>query len=154
MKKIIRHPITNALCIGLFSLFYAIIFFWTVHSDAFKAELLYATDIKGSSFLENWSKILFEGQHMVLAYILLVVTVVIIILLLIRKKPYDEYQINILVNCLLIALSLILIVIALFFLFVITNPTNIVEKFMCFISIHWITVVFADLFYITLSCRK
>lgn len=124
MKRIISHPVTNAVCISIFSLFYGIVFIATA---------------KGAA-------------QVVAACGLLGLTVLVDSLLLRRRRSYDEYHTTILVTCLVIALVLMMITVAVFFLMILSQPTGVVEKFSLFAAIHWGTVVLADLAYV-LICR-
>ena len=153
MKRILKHPQTNAVCIGAFSAFYAILFFVTAGRVEFENILYYIKLEKNlDSFWSLWSFFLAVGHHRFIAITLAAVTLLVIWLLLTRRKSYDEYHTYRLIGCLIIALVLTLIAIALFFLIVLNEPIGIVEKFMLFIVIHWTTVVLADLAYVLL-CR-
>lgn len=121
MKRLLKHPGTNAACLSIFSLFYALVF-------------------------------ILRLDKAVLAIALLLVTALVVVLLLARRKPFDEYHTALLLSCLAVALVLTLIAIAIFFLIVLYDPTQVIEKFTGFITIHWATVVLADLVFILL-CR-
>ena len=122
MRQLLKSPTINAVCISLFTAFYAVIFFVT-------------------------------GHHKYIATALTAVTAIVVVLLLTRRKPHDEYHTAILTNCLVIASIMTLIAIAIFYLIILADPTDIIEKFTLFIAIHWTTVVFANLIYVLL-CRK
>ena len=153
MSNILKRPQTNALCIGVFSAFYATLFFITANHVEF-TNLLYHIRLeqKANSFWNRWSSFLAAGNHRYIAMTLVAVTLFVVLLLLLRRKSYDEYHTHRLIGCLVVALVLTLIAIALFFLLVLSEPAGIVEKFMLFIVIHWATVVLADLAYVLL-CR-
>jgi hypothetical protein len=84
---------------------------------------------------------------------MIAVTILVVVLLVISRRPYDEYHTAILNNCLLVAVVLTLVAIAVFFVIVLNEPSGIVGKFTLFIAIHWTTVVFANLAYVLL-CRR
>jgi len=150
MKRILRSPAVNAVCISLFTAFYALVFFISSKNPGFENGL-YDNEI--AYFWSAWSSFLASGNHLYIACVLIVVTVLIIILLIMRRRPYDEYQTSILTHCLVVASVLTLVAIALFYLMILNEPGDIIGKFTLFIVIHWTTVVFADLVYV-LSCRR
>lgn len=153
MNRILRHPATNAVCISLFTAFYALIFIITSKHIEFSRLMYYSRENHNSdSFLESWSAFLDAGYHAYIAYALIAVTVLIVIFLSLRRRAYDEYHTSLLIQCLIVALMLTLIAVAVFFLLILSDANGIVEKFTLFITIHWATVVLADLVYVLL-CR-
>jgi heme exporter protein D len=153
MKYFLKHPLSNAVCISLFTLFYGLIFILTSRHIEFGSLLYYKdTANKANTFWESWSSFLASGKHSYIAYIMFAITILIVILLMLRRHPYDEYHTSLLVQCLAVAVILTLIAIAIFYLLVLSDPNGIIEKFTLFIAIHWITVVLADLVYVIL-CR-
>ena len=153
MKRILRSPEANAVCISLFTAFYGLIFIVTSGHSEFK-NLLYYSSAKHSvdPFWEGWSDFLAAGNHVYIAYALIVITILVVVLLILRRRPYDEYHISLLSQCLSVAAVLTLIAIAIFYLVILSDPNGIVEKFTFFIVIHWTTVVLADLAFVLL-CR-
>jgi len=153
MKRILRHPAVNAVCISLFTAFYGFIFIVTSKHGEFK-NLLYYSNTKqpGNTFMKGWSNFLAEGYHDYIAYAMIIITFLIVVLLLLRRHPYDEYHTTLLINCLAVAAVLTLLAIAVFYLLILSDPNGIVEKFTLFIVIHWVTVVLCDLVYVNL-CR-
>jgi len=153
MNRILKHPATNAVCISVFSLFYALIFIITSRSVEFSGLLYYSRENHNPSpFWEDWSEFFASGRHEYIAYALLGLTVLVVILLVLRRREYDEYHAALLVQSLVVSLMLTLIAIAIFFLLILSDSNGIVEKFTLFITIHWVTVVLADLVYV-LICR-
>lgn len=153
MKRILSHPITNAVGISVFTSFYAGVFIFTSNSEKFKSQLYYSSQNLGSpSFWSGWSGFLQSGRHVYIAYALVFITVLVVTLLIIRRKPYDEYHTAILRNCFTAAIMLTLLAIACFYMLVLKDPNGIIEKFTLFITIHWGSVALADLVYI-LMCR-
>ncbi len=155
MNRILKHPAANGICISLFSAFYALIFIITSGHREF-TRLLYYSPKPGisnaNSFWVRWSGFLAAGRQAYIAYALIAVTILVVALLLSRRRAYDEYHTSLLVQCLIVALVLTLIAIAAFFLIILSDANGIVEKFTFFITIHWATVVLADLAYVFL-CR-
>jgi len=154
MKNILKRPLTNGICIGVFSIFYTLLFFITSNYMDFNS-ILYYTKLgeHTDSFWFFWSDFLAKGHQKYIAITLVVVTLLVIILLVTSRSSYDEYHIFKLMNCLAVAVVLTLAAIALFCVAVLSEPIGIVEKFMLFIVIHWVTVVLADLIYVVL-CRR
>ncbi len=148
MKKLLRNPLVNAVGLSLFSAFYAVIFLVTAHSQAFRDTLGFA---QGTSTWAAFSGWLYAGQHATLALVMLALTAATVCLLILRKRAYDEYHTELLIQCLVIALILTMLAIAVFFLLILTDPTGAIEKFMLFISVHWVTVVLADLVYVVIT---
>lgn len=135
MKRILKSPVLNAVCISLFTVFYAAVFFIGFDSKA----------LNNSAFLSS-------GIHLYIAGVLIIVTAAVVILLLTRRHSYDEYHTSILIYCLAAAAVLTLVAITVFYLLILFNPAGITEKFTIFIIIHWAAVVFSDLVYV-LICR-
>jgi hypothetical protein len=151
MKKILKSPTANAVCISLFTTFYASIFLICLGNT--EIERLFYYD-GGSSFWSAWSNFLVSNNHAYVAWFLVVVTIIVVILLLKRRYPYDEYHVLILTYCLIIATVLKLSAVAIFYLMILNDPIWILGKFTLFIIIHWSTVVFANLAYILLCHRR
>jgi len=152
MKQLLKNPLTNALGLSIFSTFYGLIFILTSGHREFIDILYYAQRGKGSSFLESWSAFLANGYQAYIAYALIAISVVVVLMLLLRRRPYDEYHTQVLTHCLAVATILTLAAIAIFYLAILSDPNGIIEKFTLFITIHWSTVVLADLVYV-IVCR-
>lgn len=155
MKRILKHPAVNAVCISLFTAFYALVFIVSSgHSRI--APCLYADyenlTLAEGSFLASWSRFLAAGHQRYIAYAMIAITLLLVVLLLSRRRTYDEYHVERLTTCLVIAMFLTLVAIALLYLLTLYYPSGIVEKLAFFIVIHWATVVLADLIYV-LVCR-
>ena len=92
-------------------------------------------------------------RPMYVAWPMVALTAVVVAMLLIRRRRYDEYHASILANCLIAALVLTMISIAIFYMITLHDPTNIDRKFGIFIDIHWAIVVLSDFAYVLL-CRR
>ena len=149
MKRLLKSPTVNAVCISVFTAFYATVFFLTSKNIEFENSLYYE---EPTSFWSGWSSFLVAGHQFYIACFLIAVTILVVVLLVIRRKPYDEYHTSILTHCLVVAVVLTLVAIAIFYLMILNAPTGIIEKFTLFIVIHWSTVVLANLTYVLL-CR-
>jgi putative effector of murein hydrolase len=123
MKRALKSPVLNAICLCLFSAFYTVVY------------------------------ILIE-RPMYVAWPMIVITGIIVATLLMRRRKYDEYHAAILANCLIAALVLTMIAIAVFYVIILTDPNAIVEKFGLFIDIHWVTVLLSDFAFVVLCRRK
>lgn len=145
MKRLLKSPAFNAVCIGLFTAFYALMFFLPPGSGVLEGHA-YGT------FWPVWRGFLAAGHQRYIACVLIAVTALIIFLLIKRRQPHDEYHTSILTHCLAAAAMLTLVAIAIFYLMILRDPSGIAEKFTLFVSIHWTTVVFANLAYVLL-CR-
>ncbi len=147
MKRLLKSPVFNAVCISIFTLFYALIFI------VFSSHSGFTTHYEGDSpFWKAWSGFLLAQNQVVLSWVLIGITVLLVILLIIRRRPYDEYHASILTYCLAVAAVLTLAAIAIFFLVTLNETIWIKEKFILFIIVHWITIVFSNLVYVIL-CR-
>jgi hypothetical protein len=154
MKHLLRHPAVNALGISLFTTYYAIVFFVTAgHPDFIKRLSYNETSSDTSVFWKAWSRYLAGSGHIWIAVAMIACSTLVLLILILRRHPYDEYHTVLLMNCLVVATVLTLLAIAVFFLMILLDPAGIVEKFMLFIVIHWITVVLANLIYL-LICRS
>ncbi len=149
MKRILKSPGFNAVCISLFSAFYAVTFMLNYGNTDFEWFSKYTGE---SVFWSAWRDFLVGGHHITMAWVLVIVTAIVVALLLSRRRPHDEYHSTILANCLVVASITTLIAIGGFFLIVLSEPIWIAGKFALFIFVHWVTVVFANLSYILL-CR-
>lgn len=153
MTRLLKRPLTNAVCLGIFTAFYSLIFFITANSPAFKSKLYNANDNGDGSFLlHTWSTFLKAGGQRYIAIVLIIVSAIVIILLALRKRDYDEYHSGILMSCLAVALVLTLVAIGIFYLVILLYPDGIIEKFCLFITIHWTSIVLSDLIFVLL-CR-
>lgn len=152
MKSILKNPGINAVCISLFTSFYGLIFIVTSGHVEFESLLYYNQATSIHPFWAGWSSFLASGYHAYIAYVLIAITILVVLMLLFRRRPYDEYHVANLIQCLAAAAVLTLIAIAVFYLMVLSDSNGIVEKFTLFIVIHWTTVVLADLVYV-LVCR-
>jgi len=148
MNRFFRHPATNAVGVSVFSIFYSVIFL------AFSERIQSGTGPASNSFWSVWDKFLDCGGHRYAAFILIALTAVVVVLLLAKHKPYDEYHTTILVKCLAFSVILTLAAIAVFFLVVLIDPTQIISKFTLFITVNWSMVVLADLVYLLVCMRK
>jgi len=122
MKRALKSPILNAVCVSLFSAFYTVVY------------------------------ILIE-RPMYVAWPMIAMTGIIVAMLLIRRQKYDEYHAAILANCLITALVLTMIAIAVFYIIILIDPAGVENKYGYFIDAHWITVVLSDFAYVIL-CRR
>jgi hypothetical protein len=157
MKRLLKSPALNAVCVSMFTAFYSLIFIGTSGHKEFQSILYYigASRIDPKdTFWGSWSLFLADGHHQYIAYAMIALTVVVVVLLLTNRRPYDEYHVEILITCLVVALILIIGGIALFYLAVFSVSNGIVEKFTLFIVVHWACVVLSDLAYVLLCRRK
>jgi Kef-type K+ transport system membrane component KefB len=149
MRRALKSPIFNAVCISLFTAFYSVVFFASAGSESFKENLDYANI---PARWAAWSRFLEAGNHVYIAAAMIALTILVVVMLLSRRQPHDEYHAAILTNCLAAAIVPTLLAIAVFYIVILLNQSGIVERFTFFIVIHWVTVVFANLTYIFL-CR-
>ena len=149
MIRLLKYPAVNAVCISLFTIFYSVIFLFVYKKISFESRANYENI---SSLWQMWCDFLFAGHQVFIAYALIFVTVIVVVLLILRPHEHDEYHTAILTNCLVTASVLTLIAIAIFFVLILLDPSEFLQKFTLFIVIHWISVVFANLTYV-LMCR-
>lgn len=147
MNRFLRHPLTNAVGIGLFTIFYSVIFL------AFPGLLKAQTGQSNKPFWIFWDNMLSKNILTYVAITLIVITLIIIAFLLIKHKPYDEYHTAILIKCLAVSIILALAAIAAIFIAMLLDPVGIISKFVLFVTVNWSTVVLADLLYLIL-CRR
>ena len=148
MNRFFRHPAANAAGISIFTIFYSIIFL--AHSSRLTSQTGTATH----PIWKAWDSFLDIGGHRYTAFVLIALTVLVVVFLFIKHKPYDEYHTAILGKCLAVSCILTLAAIAVFFVVILIDPTQIISKFTLFITINWSTVVIADLIYLLLCGRK
>jgi len=150
MKRILKSPLINAVCISLFTIFYTLVFLIAYENIDFENSVNYEN---ASSLWIMWRDFLFAGHQVYIAYALITVTILVVVLLILRRRPHDEYHTSILTHCLVVAAVLTMIAIAVFYVVILNDPNSIIEKFTLFIVIHWAMVVFANLTYVLL-CRR
>ena len=155
MKRALKSPAFNAVCISIFSAFYSLIFIATSRGTKM-ANTLYYISIEHPSdkelFWVAWSRFLSAGYHAYIACALIALTAAVVLTLVLRRGPYDEYHVDRLLSYLVAAIISTLAIIGVFYVLILSNPDGIVEKFTLFIVIHWATVVFAN-FIFALVCR-
>ncbi|PKM73299.1 MAG: hypothetical protein CVU91_05055 [Firmicutes bacterium HGW-Firmicutes-16] len=151
MKTLLSSPKVNAVCLSVFTAFYALIFI-IMPRNAEIFDMLYSNrvDCNVAPFWKNFSNFLAAGYEEYIAYALIAVTVLVVVLLLLRRHPYDEYHTSLLYGCLSVAVILTLIAIAVFYLMILSDSSGIIEKFTMFIAIHWTVVVLSDLSFVLL----
>ena len=161
MKRIIKSPSVNAVCLGLLTAFYSIIFIATSGNSDFIKALYYSRLSALEDFLIvdryfwlNWSKFLADGQQKYIAFALIAITAAVIIMLLLRRRPLDEYHVDRLLFCLIAALVITIIAIAMFYLSFFFASHTIVENFTLFIAVHWAAVVLSDFVFVILCNRN
>lgn len=153
MMRILRHPAINACCLSLFTAFYSTVFAMASRVIRQEGTAAYGElQDTGASFWRGWCAFLAAGQHTAIVFAMVILTAAVVSLLILRPRPYDEYHTGLLTQCLAVSAVLTLAAIAVFFVLVLNDPSYIIVKFTLFISIHWITVVLADLVYVLL-CR-
>ena len=109
MKRILRNPIVNAVCISIFTAFYALVLLTASGRAGFKSLLYYSGAGQGAGgFWARWSAFLASGHLCYIALAVIALTVVVVALLLLRRRPYDEYHTSLLSQCLAVALVLTL----------------------------------------------
>lgn len=148
MNKFLRNPITNAIGLTLLSGYYGLMFLG--FSDLIVSQI----GQSGNAFWIVWDGFLAAGGHRFIACALIVLTAIVIILLLVRHKPYDEYHTAILINCLVAAIVLTLMAIAIFFTVILLDPAGAIGKYSFFILLNWTCVVFSNLVYLLICARK
>ncbi|NLU52027.1 MAG: hypothetical protein GXX10_04075 [Clostridiaceae bacterium] len=151
--KLLRYPLVNGVFVSLFTAFYALILIFTSNHLEFQ-RILYYTKAKAANLsnLSSWGEFLYNGHQKYIGMAMIALTILIVVLLILRKKTYDEYHVQILSKCFLIAGFITICLVALFFFMVLSEPVAIVEKFTLFVILHWMSILVADLIFI-ISCR-
>lgn len=154
MIKLLRYPAVNGIFISLFSTFYSLIFFLTAGHIEFQRILYYTSNTqKIKPFWGGWAAFLYAGNQQYIGVAILILTLLIIALLIKRRRPYDEYQVKILANCFMTAGLITICAVALLFFYILSEHVGTVEKITLFATIHWISVLIADLVFV-LYCHK
>lgn len=151
--KFLRYPFINGAFVSLFTSFYAFILIFTSNHIEFQY-ILYYTKAKAANHnnLSTWGEFLYNGHQKYIGMAMIALTVLIIVLLILRKKPYDEYHVEILSKSFLIAGFITICLVAIFFLLILSEPIAIVEKITLFVILHWMSMLLADLIFI-ITCR-
>ncbi len=147
MMRLLKKPLTNALCLAVFTAFFSYVFFFVANSRFFAKH-----DVVGTGFWRWWRSFLLNNGQGIFAGLMILLSLLVVFLLLRRRKDYDEYHVGILLSCLAVSLVVVLIALAIFYLAIFRDPFFVQEKCMLFMSVNWATVVLADLTYV-LICR-
>lgn len=152
--KFLRYPFVNGVFISLFSSFYSFILIITSEHIEFQ-RILYYTKAKAanSKNLSMWGEFLYNGNQKYIGMAMIALTVLIIALLVSRKSSYDEYHVEILSKCFLMAGFITICLVAILFFLILSEPAAIVEKITLFVILHWISMLLADLIFIII-CRE
>ena len=149
MIRLLRYPAVNGIFISLFSVFYSAIFIITAGHIEFQRILYYTIESqKYRPFWSDWAAFLYAGNQKYIGYAILIITLSIIVLLTKRRRPYDEYQVQILANCFMTAGLIIICAVAFLFSCILSEHAGAVEKLTLFAIIHWISVLIADLIFV------
>jgi hypothetical protein len=152
--KLLRYPFVNGAFISLFTSFYSFILIITSEHIEFQ-RILYFTKAKAanSNNLSRWGEFLYNGNQKYIGMGMIALTVLIIVLLVLRKSPYDEYHVEILSKCFLLAGLITICLVAILFFLILSEPIAIVEKINLFVILHWMSMLVADLIFI-ITCRE
>lgn len=145
--KLLRKPIANAAIISIITAFYSLIFIITSGHAEFGRMLSHQNTLT-NFFWNSWSAFLLKGNLKYIGYIYILLAVAVDILSLIRKRDYDEYQMGILENGLVIAGIVMIFLFPLALLLVLSDPNYSIETLVFLVVAHWTTVLIADLSYV------
>jgi hypothetical protein len=74
MNRLLRHPATNAVCLSLFTAFYAAVFLVTSGHREFENLLYFGRQRDAAGFWGNFAKFLGAGGHAIVAWALVFLT--------------------------------------------------------------------------------
>lgn len=126
---------------------YAAIFILTSGNPEFEGILNHSNTLS-STFWNNWSSFLHQGDLKYIGYIYIVLSVCIVILSFLRKKEYDEYQAGILTASFVSTGLILLFLFPIALLLVLSDPNYAVETILFLIVAHWSVFLMANLIYV------
>ncbi len=145
--KVMRKPIFNATIILLITAFYSLVFILTSGHMEF-ARIINHPETLSSSFWNNWSDFLTQGNLKYIGYSYIVLAVVIVILSCMRKRDYDEYQTDFFEKGLIIAGLVMIILFPVALLLIFSDANYAIETLSFLVVAHWTTFLIADLVYV------
>lgn len=144
--KIFRKPLINALIVSIISIFYASVFILTSGHLEFDRILSHANTLN-STFWNEWSTFLKQGNLKYIGYTYIVLALVIVVISFIRKRDYDEYQTCILEKGIIVMGVVMVFLFPIALLLILSAPLYSVETLIFLVVAHWFTVLIADLMY-------
>lgn len=146
--RILKHPIINAVFVGLISAIYSFVFIFTSKHVEFSRMLSKSKTLQ-SYFWNEWSGFIRVGNMKYIAYIIIGLTLTILMLSITKRiKKYDEYQVSILSKSLIIAGLLSIIMLPIMLVMLLSDSNYTIETIFLFAVIQWCGALIADLVYV------
>lgn len=145
--RMLKNPYINAAFTLAISLLYAAIFILTSGNPEFEGILNHSNTLS-STFWNNWSLFLRQGDLQYIGYIYIMLAVCITILSLLRKKDYDEYQAGILTTSFLSTGLILFFLFPIALLLLLSDPNYAVETILFLIVAHWSVFLMTNLIYV------
>ena len=150
--KLMKNLYIHAVGIAFISVFYAAVFIITSGHLEFQRILDHGQTLN-STFWNDWSAFLMNGNLKYVGYAYIVATVGLFILSFIRKRNYDEYQAGILTTSFIITGIMLLLLFPAALLLILSDSNYAVETLMFLIVIHWSVFLLVNLIYSVKWCK-
>jgi len=146
--NLLKHPVVNAVFIGLMSALYSFLFIFTSNHIEFQ-RLLSKSKTLQSEFWNWWSDFIRAGNMRYIGYAIIILTLIIILLILFKRtKKYDEYQLSMLTKSLIIAGVLSILMIPVIMILLLSDPSYAIETIFLFAVVQWFGVLLTDMIYV------
>lgn len=146
--NLLKHPVVNAVFIGLMSALYSFLFIFTSNHIEFQ-RLLSKSKTLQSEFWNWWSDFIRVGNMRYIGYAIIILTLIIILLILFKRtKKYDEYQLSMLTKSLIIAGVLSILMIPVIMILLLSDPSYAIETIFLFAVVQWFGVLLTDMIYV------
>ena len=148
LMKYLNKSIGNAAFIGVMSAIYSFIFIFTSNHIEF-LRLLSNTNTLQSDFWNGWAAFIRGGNMKYIGYAIIILTLIILISVLSKaRKRYDEYQISILSKCLIVVGLLTILMIPIFMIQILSDPSYAIETIFLFGVVQWVSVLIMYTIYV------
>jgi len=146
--NLLKHPVVNAVFIGLMSALYSFLFIFTSNHIEFQ-RLLSKSKTLQSEFWNWWSDFIRAGNMRYIGYAIIILTLIILLLILFKRtKKYDEYQLSMLTKSLIIAGVLSILMIPVIMILLLSDPSYAIETIFLFAVVQWFGVLLTDMIYV------
>lgn len=144
--RMLKNPYIHAALTLIISLIYGAIFILISGNPEFEGMLNHSNTLN-STFWNNWSSFLRQGDLKYIGYLYIALAVCMITLSFLRKKNYDEYQAGILSGSLVSTGLFLLFLFPITLLLVLSDPNYAVEAVLLLIVAHWSVFLMTNLIY-------
>mgnify|MGYP000498300104 CR=1 FL=1 len=132
--------------IALLSVLNAFLFIFTSTHIEFNRLLTHGETLQ-SDFWNSWSSFIINGNMKYIGYVFLFTALIIILLTLFKKRKYDEYQVNVLGRCIMLAGLVTLLLLPIALIIILSDPNYAVATILFLLTAQWTSVLIMDIVY-------